>query len=97
MFGEAKEALYEDFSWRHLLGRIGKPDEVGHMIAFLLSDKASFITGQNIVIDGGFDLLNPLVDVYTPYVIAEEHRKPGHYIFARIDANGKDGVEEPEL
>lgn len=35
------------------LGRIGKPEEVGELIAFLISDKAKFITGECIAIDGG--------------------------------------------
>jgi NAD(P)-dependent dehydrogenase (short-subunit alcohol dehydrogenase family) len=35
------------------LGRIGQPDEVGELIAFLVSDKAKFITGECIAIDGG--------------------------------------------
>ena len=38
------------------LGRMGKPTEVGKVIAFLLSDDASFITGQIIGVDGGFGL-----------------------------------------
>ena len=36
------------------LGRMGKPQEVAELIAFLASDKADFITGQVIGIDGGF-------------------------------------------
>lgn len=36
------------------LGRIGKPEEVADLVYFLTSDKASFITGQAIGIDGGF-------------------------------------------
>lgn len=36
------------------LGRNGKPVEVANLIAFLLSDEASFINGDSIVIDGGF-------------------------------------------
>lgn len=36
------------------LGRIGKPSEVAELAYFLASDKASFITGQIIGIDGGF-------------------------------------------
>ncbi len=35
------------------LGRVGQADEVGELIAFLVSDKARFITGDCIAIDGG--------------------------------------------
>ena len=36
------------------LGRIGKPIEVAHGVLFLASDEASFVTGAELVIDGGF-------------------------------------------
>jgi len=36
------------------LGRLGEPDDVAPMIAFLASDRASWITGQAISISGGF-------------------------------------------
>ena len=42
------------------LGRLGLPSDVGSAYAFLASDKASFSTGANIVLDGGFTL-RPLV------------------------------------
>ncbi|OKH78684.1 3-ketoacyl-ACP reductase [Mycobacterium sp. SWH-M3] len=35
------------------LGRIGEPDDVGSAIAFLVSDAASWVTGETFVIDGG--------------------------------------------
>jgi NAD(P)-dependent dehydrogenase (short-subunit alcohol dehydrogenase family) len=35
------------------MGRYGTPEEVGRLIAFLASDASSYITGQNIRIDGG--------------------------------------------
>jgi NAD(P)-dependent dehydrogenase (short-subunit alcohol dehydrogenase family) len=39
------------------IGRIGKPEEIGQLVAFLSSDEASFITGSDYVIDGGSTLL----------------------------------------
>tara|TARA_A100000171_G_C2140093_1_gene154459 strand:- start:9681 stop:10412 length:732 start_codon:yes stop_codon:yes gene_type:complete len=35
------------------LQRIGEPEEVANVVSFILSDKASYLTGSNIVVDGG--------------------------------------------
>jgi NAD(P)-dependent dehydrogenase (short-subunit alcohol dehydrogenase family) len=38
----------------HPIGRIGKPEEVAELIVWLCSSRASFVTGTNIPIDGGY-------------------------------------------
>ncbi|HHY52485.1 MAG TPA: SDR family oxidoreductase [Clostridiales bacterium] len=42
---------------QHPAGRVGNPLDIANMVLFLCSDKASFITGENICIDGGMTRL----------------------------------------
>lgn len=46
--------VIDAFARRHALGRIAEPVEIAELVVWLCSDRASFITGQNIVIDGGY-------------------------------------------
>ena len=39
------------------LGRMGYPKDVSPLVVFLLSDKSSYITGQNIIVDGGLTII----------------------------------------
>jgi NAD(P)-dependent dehydrogenase (short-subunit alcohol dehydrogenase family) len=38
------------------LNRVGKPEEVASLVAYLAMEKASYITGQNIMVDGGMSV-----------------------------------------
>lgn len=51
---ETQGATWEGWdAAQHPAGRVGTPLDIAHMVLFLCSDKAGFITGENICIDGG--------------------------------------------
>jgi len=54
---EVSAAIQNDIAQKSPCGRFGAPDEVARTILFLASDEASYIVGQEIVVDGGMSLL----------------------------------------
>ena len=51
---ETSDKIYEGpYALQQPVGRVGNPMDIANMILFLCSDKAGFITGENICIDGG--------------------------------------------
>jgi len=54
------------------VGRIGEPEDIADVVVFLCSDMARFVTGQNIVVDGGLTLhgsgVDGIFDVVFPQV-----------------------------
>lgn len=55
--GREKE-MYDKLSKTQPIGRMATPDEVAHLVLYLCSDEAAFITGCDYPIDGGFIKLN---------------------------------------
>lgn len=49
-YEQAKKAI-EDL---HPIGRIAAPEEIAHAILFLASDESSFVTGEELIVDGGY-------------------------------------------
>ena len=50
---EKTEDTLAKWGSNHPLGRIGRPEEIAEVVVFLASDKASFVTGEFVCVDGG--------------------------------------------
>jgi NAD(P)-dependent dehydrogenase (short-subunit alcohol dehydrogenase family) len=53
-----------EFERQHLTPRLGRPEDIANMAAFLASDEAAFVTGQIISVDGGLFSHNPAVAAF---------------------------------
>ncbi|GAA4730569.1 SDR family NAD(P)-dependent oxidoreductase [Flavisolibacter ginsenosidimutans] len=53
-----EDEMFQKLSASQPIGRMAKPEEIAHLILYLCSDEASFITGCDYPIDGGFIKLN---------------------------------------
>ncbi len=51
--GVTRETVYNGWKAEIPTGRLGRPEELGAVIAFLASDRAGFVTGQAVLVDGG--------------------------------------------
>lgn len=52
--GVSEEELRQKLAEAHPIGSVGEPDDVGWGVVYLASDEAKFITGSELVIDGGY-------------------------------------------
>ena len=55
--GKSIDDMIAEFGKEHPVGRVGTPEEIGELVAFLSSDAAQFITGADLLIDGGLHAL----------------------------------------
>lgn len=55
--GEVTQEQLEADKQKYPLKRYGKPEEVAYAVVYLLSDASSWVTGSNLLIDGGYTLL----------------------------------------
>ncbi|RTY90305.1 SDR family oxidoreductase [Flavobacterium sp. GSN2] len=54
IFDHQHETFVANYEKKVPMGRMGNPDDIAPAVSFLLSDEAKYITGQNLIVDGGW-------------------------------------------
>lgn len=54
IFDHQHEVFVANYEKKVPMGRMGNPDDIAPAVSFLLSDEAKYITGQNLIVDGGW-------------------------------------------
>jgi NAD(P)-dependent dehydrogenase (short-subunit alcohol dehydrogenase family) len=49
-----RETLLEEWRSEHPIGRLGRPEDIAYGVLYLASDESTFVTGSDLVIDGGY-------------------------------------------
>ncbi|WP_330182273.1 SDR family oxidoreductase [Nocardia sp. NBC_01503] len=62
----------------HMLGRAGDAAEIGEVVAFLASSKASFVTGAEWAVDGGYSALGPEQTTSAITLLTQRQQAPHH-------------------
>ena len=57
-YPDNRDEMFDQLSRTQPIGRMGTPDEIAALVAYLCSDEAAFVTGSNFPIDGGFVSMN---------------------------------------
>jgi len=57
IFDKQPQNFVKKYKERVPLGRMGKPEDIAPSVSFFLSDEANYITGQNLLVDGGWTII----------------------------------------
>jgi NAD(P)-dependent dehydrogenase (short-subunit alcohol dehydrogenase family) len=54
IFDNQPKAFVDNYKQKVPMGRMGNPDDIAPAVSFLLSGDGKYITGQNLIVDGGW-------------------------------------------
>ena len=57
IFDNQDETFVENYEKKVPIGRMGTPSDISPAVSFLISDEAKYITGQNLIVDGGLTII----------------------------------------